>query len=249
MFDLITGKAEHIPVRSAGALVISTALQVLLASAVLVPLLFVTGALPQPPVMLAFVAAPPAPPPPPPPPPPPAPKRETPPPTRPVPTSSASAAPIAPPREIEPEPFDDGGEEGVPGGVEGGIPGGVLAGIVGGLPDVPLPPPPPPPPVRRDPVRVGGQVKQPALVRRVEPVYPSMAVHAHIEGMVILEAIVDRDGTVEEVKVLRSAGALLDNAALTAVRQWQYSPVLLNGIPERFILTVMLSFNLEKGKE
>jgi TonB family protein len=52
---------------------------------------------------------------------------------------------------------------------------------------------------------------------------------------------------VEEVKVLRSAGGLLDNAALTAVRQWQYSPVLLNGRPERFILTVVLSFNLEKG--
>jgi TonB family protein len=62
---------------------------------------------------------------------------------------------------------------------------------------------------------------------------------------VILEAIVDRDGAVAEVKVLRSAGALLDREALLAVRQWRYSPLVLNGIPERFILTVTLSFSLQ----
>ena len=63
--------------------------------------------------------------------------------------------------------------------------------------------------------------------------------------MVILEAIVDRDGTVAELKVLRSAGVLLDREALLAVRQWRYKPLLLNGIRERFILTVTLSFHLE----
>lgn len=131
--------------------------------------------------------------------------------------------------------------------MEGGIPGGVLGGVLGGLPDAP--PPPPPPPARREPVRVGGQVKQPALLKRVEPIYPPIAVHAHLEGVVILEAIVDRNGMVEDLKVLRSAGGVLDNAAMAAVRQWQYSPVMLNGIPERFILTVVLSFNLEDAKE
>ena len=250
MFDLVTGKAAHIPATPGVPLVISTALQVTLAAALLVPLLFMTGALPQPPVMMAFVAAPPAPPPPPPPPPPPAPPKKDPPPARPVPTSGPALAPIEPPRELPPVPVDTGGEEGVEGGVEGGIPGGVLAGVVGGIPDVPLPPPPPPPaPVRRDPVRIGGQIQQPALIRRVEPIYPAVAVHANLEGVVILEAIVDKKGLVEDVKVLRSAGALLDHAALTAVRQWQYSPVMLNGIPERFVLTVVLSFNLDKHKE
>lgn len=248
MFDLITGKAEHIPARPAVPLVISTALQVVLAGAVLVPILFVTGALPQPPVMMAFVAAPPAPPPPPPPPPAPAPAKKAPEPARTITTSAPSPIPLEPPREIAPEPIDTSfDEEGVPGGVEGGIPGGVLGGVLGGLPEAP--PPPPPPPVSRAPIRVGGVVKQPALLRRVEPIYPPLAVHAHLEGVVILEAIVDRDGKVEEVKVLRTAGALLDNAAMTAVRQWQYSPVMLNGIAERFMLTVVLSFNLEDEKK
>ena len=68
---------------------------------------------------------------------------------------------------------------------------------------------------------------------------------ARLQGMVILEAIVDRDGTVAEVKVLRSASTLLDREALIAVRQWRYSPLVLNGQRERFVLTVMLSFSLE----
>ena len=63
----------------------------------------------------------------------------------------------------------------------------------------------------------------------------------------ILEAIIDRDGTVADVKVLRSAGALLDREALLAVRQWRYKPLLLNGQRERFILTVTLSFNLQNA--
>jgi protein TonB len=98
--------------------------------------------------------------------------------------------------------------------------------------------------VRRAPVRVGGQIREPSIVRRVEPVYPQLAVHANVTGTVILEAIVDTDGRVINVKVLRSAHRLLDDAALAAVRQWQYTPVILNGIPEQFILTVVLSFNL-----
>jgi protein TonB len=61
--------------------------------------------------------------------------------------------------------------------------------------------------------------------------------------VVILEATVGRDGRVEEVRVLRSV-PLLDNAARDAVLQWEYAPLLLNGKPERFILTVTLSFNL-----
>jgi protein TonB len=98
--------------------------------------------------------------------------------------------------------------------------------------------------VRRDPVRVGGQIQEPKLLKRVEPIYPPLAVSAHVQGVVILEAIVDREGIVEQVRVLRSAHGLLDRAAIDAVRQWQYSPVILNGTPERFILTVVLSFNL-----
>jgi protein TonB len=137
-------------------------------------------------------------------------------------------------------------EEGMPGGVDGGVPGGILGGVVGGIiPSGILPPPPPPPPaVVREPIRVGGAITAPALVSRVEPVYPPLAASAHVQGVVILEAVVDREGRVESVKVLRSI-PLLDDAATAAVRQWRYSPLLLNGRPERFVLTVTVSFSLD----
>ena len=64
-----------------------------------------------------------------------------------------------------------------------------------------------------------------------------------MEGVVILEATVGRDGRVEDVEVLRSV-PLLDGAAIEAVRQWVYDPLLLNGQAERFILTVTVSFGL-----
>lgn len=241
MFELITGEAPHIPQRPALPILISTTAQVLVVCALIVPVLLVTGQLPETPTMLAFVAAPPAPPPPPPPPPPPAAEKRTAPDTQPVP--SAAAAPLEMPARIEPEFFDDEGvEEGVPGGVEGGIPGGVIGGVLGGL--LTEIPPPPPPPAPRAPVRTGGDIKAPALMTRVEPVYPWAAVQAFVTGTVILEATVDERGIVEDVKVLRSAAPLLDKAAIDAVRRWRYAPLLLNGIPTRFVLTVVLSFNL-----
>jgi protein TonB len=92
-------------------------------------------------------------------------------------------------------------------------------------------------------VRTGGQIQAPALVKRVPPVYPPIAVNAQIEGVVILEATVGRDGRVEDVTVLRSV-PLLDKAAIDAVRQWVYAPLLLNGQTERFVLTVTVSFGL-----
>src|SRR6185437_879354 len=91
------------------------------------------------------------------------------------------------------------------------------------------------------PVRIGGNISTPALVKRVEPVYPDLALMAKVGGMVILEAVVNTDGTVESVKVLRSV-KFLDNAAVEAVKQWRYSPLILNGVPTPFILTVTLNF-------
>jgi protein TonB len=96
------------------------------------------------------------------------------------------------------------------------------------------------------PVRIGGALKAPALIHRVDPEYPQLAVMAQMEGLVILEALVDNSGQVESVKVLRRNG-LLDEAAVAAVKQWRYSPLLLNGQPQPFILTVTLSFLLERA--
>jgi protein TonB len=80
-------------------------------------------------------------------------------------------------------------------------------------------------------------------VERVKPEYPLLAVRAQVQGVVILEAIVDREGRVDAVRVLRSI-PMLERAAIDAVRQWRFSPLLLNGKPERFVLTVTVSFRL-----
>ena len=243
MFDLITGQTPHIPSKPGVPLLLSMSAQLTLVAAIVVPVLFFVGALPEVPTMMAFVAEAPAPPPPPPPPPPPAARAATPSQTHSAP--SPDAAPIEPPSTIQAERANDVGEIGVPVGVEGGVPGGVVGGVVGGLVSDIAPPPPPAPPAARAPVHVGGQIDAPALLRRVEPVYPDFAVNARISGVVILEALVDKDGRVAEVKVLRTASRLLDDAAITAVRQWQYRPLVLNGLPEPFVLTVVLTFSFK----
>jgi protein TonB len=239
MFDLITGKTKHMPGGGGGPILVSTLTHgLVLGTIVIVPLMFVTNTLPEVPTMMAFVVTAP--------PPPLAPLQPQ---TAPkaAPASSPRAAPVEAPTQIEPEaPTATAGHdtEGVEGGVEGGVPGGIAAGIVGGIPEeAPPPPPPPPAPQPRDPVRIGGQIQQPALIRRVEAVYPDLAKKASVQGTVILEAIVDENGEVQNVKVLRSI-PLLDKAAIEAVRQWRYSPVILNGIRVPFVLTVVMSFSI-----
>jgi periplasmic protein TonB len=242
MFDLITGKVQHAPRHQTLPVFISVAAHVTIVGAmVTATAVAVSDDLPEMPTIMAFVAAPP-PPSPPPPPKAPEPARQF--ASRPVPTTGA-AAPVEPPAEVAPErPPSELDDEGFIGSA-GGVPGGIVGGVVGGLES--LLPLPPPPPARRGPVRVGGQIKEPALIYRVEPVYPGVAISANIEGTVILEAIVDEDGRVETVRVLRSV-SVLDRAAVEAVKQWRYSPVILNGKPETFILTVAVTFRLEEKK-
>ena len=248
MFELFSEDRHRAPHRSSVPVLNSTAAHVVVVGVVLaIPILYVSAELPRVPDMVAFVVS--TAPSPPPPPPAPAATPSKPKAIAPVPTANPRAAPVEAPREIAEEmPVDTGSTEGVPGGVEGGVAGGVVGGVVGGLvselPPPPLPPPPPsPPPVARAPMRIGGELKAPALVERVEPEYPPIAVRAQVQGVVIVEAVVDRHGRVEDVRVLRSI-PLLDRAAITAVRQWRNSPVLLNGTPERFVLTVTVSFSL-----
>ena len=240
MFDLISGEADRaLAHQDPRVLLISSfAHSAIGALLVAVPLLYVIAPPPAP-TMMAFVAAPPVPPPPPPPPAPAATAEKAAP--KPASTPGRFAAPIEAPREIRPETGTSRAEGGVPGGVEGGIPGGVLGSVGVGL----LPPSPPPPvlPSPRAPVRVGGSVQAPTLLHRVDPVYPASAVSAKIGGVVIVEALVDESGAVKSVKVLRSH-PLLERAAVEAVRQWRYSPLILNGEPQTFVLTVTLTFNV-----
>jgi protein TonB len=150
--------------------------------------------------------------------------------------SNPSAAPVQAPSEIKPETGLDVTQERVA-TVSGDI-GGVVGGIPGGVPEAPPPPPPPP-----APVRVGGAIQPPKKVRDQAPTYPPIAQSARVQGVVILEATIGPDGRVQDVRVLRSI-PLLDAAAIEAVRQWQYTPTLLNGVPVPVIMTVTVNFTL-----
>ena len=201
---------------------------VTIGTVVVVPLI-ATDVFPAPPtMMMAFTAPLPSPPLPPPPPSP----RPAAPERAPVIDEIPQAAPIEAPVEIAPETgFDPGKVGGVERGVSVGVPGGVLVEA--------LKPPPPP-----APLPVGGHIKPPQKIKTVNPVYPPVAQSARVQGIVILEAVIGPRGWVEDVKVLRSV-PLLDEAAITAVRQWEYTPTLLNGVPVAVVMTVTVTFTLK----
>jgi protein TonB len=93
-------------------------------------------------------------------------------------------------------------------------------------------------------VRVGGKVRPPTKIKDVTPVYPAAAKSAKVAGVVIIEATIGADGKVIAAKVLRSV-PMLDQAALDAVRQWEYKPSLLNGAPVPVVMTVTVNFKLQ----
>jgi protein TonB len=88
---------------------------------------------------------------------------------------------------------------------------------------------------------VGGTVREPKKIVNVAPVYPQMALASRVEGIVILEAVINTDGRVERLRVLRSS-PLLDEAAIAAVKQWRYTPTLLNGVPVPVLMTITVNF-------
>ena len=93
-------------------------------------------------------------------------------------------------------------------------------------------------------MRVGGNIHAPAKISNVVPTYPPMARKARVEGTVILEATINTQGRVTDVKVLRG-NPLLDDAAADAVKEWKYSPTLLNGTPVAVVMTVTVNFHLD----
>jgi TonB family protein len=107
-------------------------------------------------------------------------------------------------------------------------------------------PPPPTPALQsppQQPVRVSDRIKAPTQINKVQPTYPQIAQSARVQGVVILEATIGVNGKVTDVKVLRSV-SLLDQAAIDAVRQWEYTPTLLNDVPTSVIMTVTVTFTL-----
>ena len=220
---------------------------------IIIPLLF-TDALPKT-QLTSFLVAPPPPPPPPPPP-------------AAVPIKVVKViprqfdagklmAPKAVPKdiamireeELPPSTAVQGVIGGIPGGVPGGVAGGVLGGIIGGMPSA-APPPPPPPvkveapkPVTPQRIRVGGNVQAAMAIRAPKPVYPPLAKQARIQGVVRLNAIIGKDGSIQDLKAA-SGHPLLVPAALAAVQQWQYKPTLLNGEPVEVVTVIDVNFTL-----
>ena len=96
----------------------------------------------------------------------------------------------------------------------------------------------------REVLRVGGEVKAPERVRYVAPIYPQAAQDARVMGIVIIEAVVDESGHVANAKVLRSI-SMLDQAAMDAVLQWEYTPTSLNGVPVPVLMTETVNFTLQ----
>jgi len=127
-----------------------------------------------------------------------------------------------------------------------GVPAGGVGnpGIEIADPVVTPPLPPPPPTVDAHPIRVGSKPEAATLIYEVKPIYPSLARLARIQGVVILEALINKGGSIESLRVI-SGHELLIRAALDAVRQWKYRPTILNGEPVDVTTTVTVTFTLQ----
>jgi periplasmic protein TonB len=243
MFDeLVVSSANPTHTHKSWTVALSAVLQAVIVGVfILIPLL-VTEALPK--EMVATWITAPAPPPPPPPPPP---KVQVVKPTVKLIQAGKLTAPTVIPKKVniikeEAQPPDVGAVGvvgGVPGGMPGGSAGGVLGGIIGGTGGGP----PPPPKATPQRIRVGGNVQQANLIHQVMPVYPEIAKTAHIQGTVILHAIISKEGTVQELQYI-SGPPLLMRSAMDAVRQWRYRPTLLNGEPVQVDTTISVVFTL-----
>jgi periplasmic protein TonB len=134
---------------------------------------------------------------------------------------------------------------GVVGGVPGGIPGGQLSGVIGGIVSATsnLSAVPKFAPVQPQRVRISQGVTKGLLIRRVEPAYPTLARSARVQGEVVLSAIININGEIENLQLV-SGHPMLVPAALTAVKQWRYKPYLLNGQPTEVETTITVIFTL-----
>jgi periplasmic protein TonB len=211
---------------------------------VLIPLLF-TEALPKTQLMTFLVAPPPPPPPPPPP----------------------AAAPIKIIKQVQtdiingqlrtptkiPEKIQMIKEDeapppvmsaGVVGGVPGGIPGGQMGGVIGGIiSSTPVAVPKVATPQR---VRVSQGVTAGMILHRVQPMYPPLARQARIQGPVVLQAEISKDGSIENLHLI-SGHPMLAPAAIEAIKQWKYKPYILNGEPVEVETTITFNFTLAGG--
>src|ERR1700690_4324467 len=136
------------------------------------------------------------------------------------------------------------GSSGVIGGVPGGIPGGQMGGVIGGIiSSTPVAVPKVATPQR---VRVSQGVTQGLLIRKVQPNYPPLARQARIQGSVLLQAEISKEGSIENLHLI-SGHPMLAPAAIEAVKQWKYKPYILNGEPVEVETQITVNFTLSGG--
>src|ERR1700719_3106528 len=242
--DSLIESGNKLKTKRLGTTILSFLLQVgLIGVLILIPLIY-TDALPKGNLMTFLVA----PPPPPPPPPPPAAaavkvvkiQSEV--------INGQLRTPTKIPNKVqmikEEEAPPDLGAGGVPGGVPGGIPGGSTGGVMGGIlrsahaavPKVATP----------QRVRVSSGVSTGLLIKKVTPNYPQLAKQARIQGSVVLQAEISKEGTIQNLQLI-SGHPMLAPAAIEAVKQWRYKPYLLNGEPVAVETQVVVNFSLSGG--
>jgi protein TonB len=218
---------------------------VLVGILVLIPLLF-TEALPKTQLMTFLVAPPP--PPPPPPPPAAAPVKIV----KQVQTDIVNGqlrTPTKIPEKVQMIKEDEApppvmSAAGVVGGVPGGVPGGSMGGVIGGIiSSTPVAVPKVATPQR---VRVSQGVTQGLLIRKIQPAYPPLARQARIQGTVLLQAEISKEGTIENLRLI-SGHPMLAPAAIEAVKQWRYKPYILNGEPVEVETQITVNFTLSGG--
>ncbi len=242
MFESVKLETDRGGIRYAASLLVSLVVHaVILCALVLVPLVFFNVLQAQ--ELLTFLIEPPQPPP------------EPPAIKPPAPIAAAAQRPISNVQYGAPRVIPDGipvADDTDPGPV---IPNFALLQIpnidgpgqasaksfVGLVPELPKLPEPPKP-QQRTPIRVAS-LEQSKLIYKVNPAYPPLAVKAHVQGTVILEAVIDEEGGVSTLKVLSGHPLLLD-AAIQAVKQWKYSPTIMNGEPVSVIATVTVVFRM-----
>ncbi len=223
------------------ATAISFLLQVVIVGfLVLIPLIF-TEALPLKEMTQTMLVAPPPPPPPPPP------AAATPKVVKPVVSEVTNSGALRTPTQIPKTvamikesaapPPTTGVMGGVPGGVPGGQMGGVVGGVIGAVPTAA------PKLVAPQRIRVSQGVTEGNLLHKVTPDYPPLARQAHIQGAVVLAAVIGKDGTIQNLHVI-SGHPMLSGAAINAVKQWKYKPYVLNGQPVEVETTITVNFTL-----
>jgi periplasmic protein TonB len=244
--DSLIESGGRLKTKRGATTLLSFVLQVfLIGILILIPLLY-TEALPKQQLMTFLVA----PPPPPPPPPPPA--------ATPIkvvkqiqsdivngqlrtPTKIPEKVQMIKEEEAPPPVMATGG---VVGGVPGGVPGGQMGGVIGGIiSSTPVAVPRVATPQR---VRVSQGVSQGLLIRKVQPTYPPLARQARIQGNVVLQAEISKDGTIENLRLI-TGHPMLAPAAIEAVKQWRYKPYFLNGEPVEVETQITVIFSLSGG--